>query len=46
MVHTDLHNVSRYVNAGERVTMTERLLKQHPEWVHEKDEVRSQPAWD
>ena len=24
----------------------ERLLKQHPEWVHEKNNVRSARVWD
>ena len=41
MVQTDLHDAS---NDGDAAKV-ERLLKQHPEWVHEKDdrvgEVRS-----
>ena len=37
MVHTDLHQASYDGDAA----AVERLLKQHPEWVHEKDPVRS-----
>ena len=37
MVRTDLHDASRNGDAAK----VERLLKQHPEWVHEKDNVRS-----
>ena len=33
MVKTDLHWASRDGDAA----AVERLLKQHPEWVHEKD---------
>ena len=34
---TDLHNASWKGDAA----AVERLLKQHPDWVHEKDGVRS-----
>ena len=37
MVWTDLHIASANGNAAK----VERLLKQHPHWVHEKDGVRS-----
>ena len=37
MVRTDLHDASARGDAAK----VERLLKQHPEWVHEKDGVRS-----
>ena len=37
MVHTDLHQASADGDAAK----VERLLKQHPQWVHEKDAVRS-----
>ena len=37
MVYTDLHIASDRGDAAE----VERLLKQNPGWVHEKDEVRS-----
>ena len=43
MVHTDLHSASGRGDAA----AVERLLKQHPEWVHEKDPfVRSARVWD
>ena len=46
MVKTDLHKASGSGDAAE----TERLLKQHPHWVHEKDTswggVRSARVWD
>ncbi len=32
MVHTELHDASYRGDAAK----VERLLKQHPEWVHEK----------
>ena len=37
MVRTELHNASEKGDAAK----VERLLKQHPEWVHEKGNVRS-----
>ena len=37
MVKTELHRASEKGDAA----AVERLLKQHPEWVHEKDLVRS-----
>ena len=37
MVYTDLHDASGNGDAAK----VERLLKQHPEWVHEKKAVRS-----
>ena len=37
MVKTDLHEASEKGDAA----AVERLLKQHPEWVHEKNSVRS-----
>jgi len=37
MVQTDLHRASEKGDAA----AVERLLKQHPEWVHETDDVRS-----
>ena len=37
MVYTDLHYASHNGDAA----AVERLLKQHPEWVYEKDSVRS-----
>ena len=37
MVHTELHDASANGDAA----AVERLLKQHPEWVHEKGMVRS-----
>ena len=37
MVFTDLHRAS---NDGD-AALVERLLKQHPQWVHEKNPVRS-----
>ena len=41
---TELHRASHRGDAA----AVERLLKQHPEWVHEKDEdkVRSARVWD
>ena len=43
---TDLHSASYYGDAAK----VERLLKQHPEWVHETDTreygVRSARVWD
>ena len=42
MVYTDLHDASRNGDAA----AVERLLKQHPEWVHEKNHVRSARVWD
>ena len=42
MVYTDLHYASHYGDAAK----VERLLKQHPEWVHEKTWVRSARVWD
>ena len=43
MVYTDLHDASKKGDAA----AVERLLKQHPEWVHEKDPlVRSARVWD
>ena len=44
MVWTDLHEACSWGNAA----AVERLLKQHPEWVHEKDPdfVRSARVWD
>ena len=37
MVKTELHQASGSGDAAK----VERLLKQHPEWVHEKGNVRS-----
>ena len=37
MVRTDLHYASQRGDAA----LVERLLKQHPHWVHEKCDVRS-----
>ena len=42
MVWTDLHTASMNGDAAK----VERLLKQHPEWVHEKAWVRSARVWD
>ena len=42
MVRTELHQAS---DRGDDAAV-ERLLKQHPEWVHEKDDVRSARVWD
>ena len=44
MVYTDLHDACDRGDAAK----VKRLLKQHPEWVHEKDpdEVRSARVWD
>ena len=46
MVHTDLHDASQLGDAA----AVERLLKQHPRWVHAKDTseygVRSARVWD
>ena len=44
MVKTELHEASQRGDAA----AVERLLKQHPEWVHEKDpnDVRSARVWD
>ena len=43
MVRTELHKASGDGDAAK----VERLLKQHPEWVHEKDPlVRSARVWD
>ena len=35
MVHTDLHGASMNGDAAK----VERLLKQHPQWVHEKEPI-------
>ena len=37
MVYTDLHDACDRGDAAK----VKRLLKQHPQWVHEKDSVRS-----
>ena len=44
MVNTELHKASWDGDAAK----VERLLKQHPEWVHEKNTswVRSARVWD
>ena len=42
MVWTDLHQASYHGDAAK----VERLLKQQPEWVHEKRGVRSARVWD
>ena len=42
MVYTALHDASA---RGDDAAV-ERLLKQHPEWVHAKDRVRSARVWD
>ena len=46
MVKTDLHRACGYGGNPADPAAVERLLKQHPEWVHEKDSVRSARVWD